>query len=536
MEKQNRSPVDAELGARRASEESGTPGRFHHTAAARPAHVIRRAGGASREAVPWRLLVGGRAIPAAAVDRVLQRLVELGALDPTQLGAVRARLEREAHGPGGAIYPDWTAAVHGIAPIDPDRIGSASVARGGVVLTNVARRYHERAALVLELLAAHPSISRFLDGRPCSLTLASTATPAASVIELGAQLHIALACDVFETYALGHLMGLLCHELAIHVMASHDAGVEIEEQMLAGTDLPTGVCRRGVLGVAGGEPYTVNSDRAEHAEHIFGSLPGMQRHAIYRTAVLEMAQQLAAFARRPAPRLALQEVTHLIDYFAMDCASTLAMDGARGDHPQHAGLMADLYNDCVATLQRATADRSLHQLFPQCGSPLRIARQYGALFGPPTLDRPSMASIDRTTYQPTEEQHRHLERLRLRLRWIEPDGRCAFGAIGHLTDQPASAVITDLLELLASDDPLVLEIVRRARQSPDELIREIRAGSPGPAAAPVLLELAAASQLLGVTVLGPDGQTVDVLGGGPLVVRVTSPHPHYHATSSKAAP
>ena len=461
---------------------------------------------------------------------------EQGAADrvtelPPHLAEACERLQFEA---GNSTkrhrYADWTAALHRIEQLDPQQIQSSSVTRGNIVFTNVAKPYHGRAEQVLELLIKHPSITRFLRGRPCRITLVNTPGTPASVLDVGAQVNVDLAYWYFETYELGYILGMLCHEFAIHPMASQDPEVEEEEDLRHGEEIPTGVERRGMFG-SGGGMHTVNHRRAVQSDHIFGAVEGPKRNAIYRQAVIEMAQVLLDAAPPSDSTAAEAEVGNLIDCFLMDCASILATDDHRDRGPQNVGLLVRIYDHYLERLS-ARVRPEMRAVFPGRTSRLGVANKYATIAFRLAKGQMLAASIDRVAYQPTQAQDQQLESTGLYLRWIEPDGRGVAGAIGYLTDQSSSTVIAKLLDAIEHRHQGVRRLIEADGLECDEVAEAIRTCDPRVEHWDRLMtELFAVSEGIAITVLHPDGKTEDFLGRGPTVVRVMNPRAHYHATT-----
>ncbi|MFJ5289199.1 hypothetical protein [Streptomyces sp. NPDC088348] len=95
------------------------------------------------------------------------------------------------------------------------------VASGTIAFTNVAGtypEYYEKATRIVQLLTAHTAVTRYLNGRACTITLEKCVkeTPA-DVTDKGKEgVHVSLASSYFENDGIGHIAGMLSHEFAIH--------------------------------------------------------------------------------------------------------------------------------------------------------------------------------------------------------------------------------------------------------------------------------------------------------------------------------
>ncbi len=374
------------------------------------------------------------------------------------------------------------------------------------------------------MIAAHPGISAFINKRPCFITLVNSPGNPASVIDLGKQVNIELAYWYFETYELGYTLGMLCHEFAVHPMADQDPGVAMTEPGFKGQDLGTGIQN-------GKKAHTVNTKDAGQVDHIFASIVGMPRHNVYVRTVVEMAELLAAQAAQHGTGIGYEEITNLLDCFMMDCASILATNDHRDQGAKVPGLVAACYNDYLAQLPSYTKDKAVLSRRPGQKGILGVASGYFTVVGRLAKGQLSDASRERVAYQPTDLQRAYMETNRQRLHWIEPDGRCVFGAVGHVIGVSAQDVVMMVLQKLEAGHPGLTQVITDAGQTVQKVIDCIRHGRwADPHVGDIILDVVTTALLIGVTVLRPDGTTLDINGGGRMIIRVTSPLEHYHAT------
>jgi hypothetical protein len=202
-----------------------------------------------------------------------------------------------------------------------------------ISFTNASKKWAGKTQLVVDYLSRHGLITAFIAGRPCTITLNQTVNPA-SVIDRGNHVEIELADWYFEQYPIGYVLGMLCHEFAVHPMADADGLPDFEEGLL-NEALETGL-----------EGLTVVAARAGQQDHIFASARGMPRNRIYRDVVLEMAVLLAEEDMRLffATDKGGSGVADLIDCYLMDVASILGTNDHRQKGVGKASTIASLYN------------------------------------------------------------------------------------------------------------------------------------------------------------------------------------------------
>jgi hypothetical protein len=139
-------------------------------------------------------------------------------------------------------------------------------------------------------------------------------------------------------------------------------------------------------------------------------------------------------------------------------------------------------------------------------------------------------------YLPNDAQQTALRQLGLRMQWVEPDGRCVFGALGTILGAPAAGVMERLLGILQSDPKseqlqAALTNAAMAGVSLDLIIDCImRNDWARPGAGDMILEIAAVAFGIGLTVLWPTGAVTHINGGGKVLVKVTNPLEHFHST------
>lgn len=475
--------------------------------------------------VQRKLIVGKKEIPAEEVEVHLTNALSLGQISEEELGASKRLVGEAADAKETYSYPSWQDAAVGVREHDLSQAPSVAIQRGSIVFTNAAKKFHSQATQLLEMLGAHPSISKYLDNRPCFISLVRSPDNPASVIDLGKQINIELAYWYFETYPIGYQLGMLCHEFAVHPMADLDLRVQAIEPDQMGKELDSGI-------MDGKKPHTVNTDRAGQVDHIFAAIVGMPRNSVYLKAVLEMASLLAQEANKLGSDVGPEEVTNLLDCFMMDCASILATNDHRDKGAFVPGLIATAYNDYLAMIQHSTSDKEILAQLPPPKTKWGVAKAYFGLVGNLASGSMKNASRDHDHYQPTDVQAQYLETHHRRLHWIEPDGRCVFGALGRVAGLSTHVAISTVLMRLNAGHAGLTLLITNAGQNVEEVIECIRKGRwADPAVGDIILEVAATALGIGVTVLLPNGQTYDICGGGELIVRVTSPLEHYHGVS-----
>ena len=142
-------------------------------------------------------------------------------------------------------------------------------------------------------------------------------------------------------------------------------------------------------------------------------------------------------------------------------------------------------------------------------------------------------------YRPNQAQSVYLAQHGKALRWIRPDGKCVFGSLAHFKGISTEAAIEDTKRAIQRSEPEVMEIIARAAVQLGEsagtarrLIWQaiVQNDWSNPRVGDYIIHLAAAALNIGVTILMPGANRVNVNGGGHLIVKVTQPTEHYHAT------
>ncbi|WP_328635174.1 WXG100-like domain-containing protein [Streptomyces sp. NBC_00356] len=230
------------------------------------------------------------------------------------------------------------------APADPNATPEAvptyaPLRSGNIEFTNLKhtdRRYRDKAVRIIELLQGHEVINTYLGNRPCRITLHKRdllkQEPPADVEDLGDEgVQINLAGYYFETYDIGHVMGMLAHEIGLHPLASRDTRIGVEEAMFEGAELP-------VPGLEGHNPRKfMTTEGAGQQDHIMAAYHLTRRHGIYRDVVLGLAELLRDEGH---PR----DVRDLFDCFLMDLASIAVTNDHRGDAAKAPGNTATSFN------------------------------------------------------------------------------------------------------------------------------------------------------------------------------------------------
>lgn len=142
-------------------------------------------------------------------------------------------------------------------------------------------------------------------------------------------------------------------------------------------------------------------------------------------------------------------------------------------------------------------------------------------------------------YQPTDAQTNYLNGRGRRLRWVRPDGLCVFGSLAHVAKTTTSAAIERTKEAIQRADANVTAIIISASEqlgqsqakTTIEIWRAITTANwANPRVGDYIIHIAAAALNIGVTIVHPDASLTPINGGGELIVRVTQPLEHYHAT------
>ncbi|MGV9642864.1 hypothetical protein [Streptomyces sp. NPDC003514] len=247
------------------------------------------------------------------------------------------------------------------APAQPAHVPFSS---GNFTFTNLKfteDRYLAKAVRIIDLLRRHDTIREYVGGRPCRITLhvRTTETPA-DVIDRGAAgVDINLASYYFEKYDIGHIMGMLAHEIGLHPLASRNTNIPDEEEMFAGVPLAV----PGLTDLR--TPRTMSTEGAGQADHIMAAFPSSTRHGIYRDIVVAMAVILEQDAAAGADGARPGDVTDLIDCYLMDLASIAVTNDHRMNAATEPGYTARVFNAYKqALLDRLPAGSPLRALVP----------------------------------------------------------------------------------------------------------------------------------------------------------------------------
>ncbi|WP_327370398.1 hypothetical protein [Streptomyces sp. NBC_01217] len=222
-------------------------------------------------------------------------------------------------------------------------------------------RYRDKAVRIIESLQKNDTIRNYIENRPCRITLLvrTTETPA-NVWDRGDEgVDIELASYYFEKYDIGHVMGMLAHEIGLHPLASRNAGIPDEELMFRDVPLP-------VPGLADiNTPRTMSTEGAGQADHIMAAFPSSTRHRIYREIVLEMARTFARDTQTGEENAKSKDITDLFDCYLMDLASIAVTNDHRMNAATEPNYTAKVYNAYKEMLHAQLAeDTSLRALLP----------------------------------------------------------------------------------------------------------------------------------------------------------------------------
>ncbi|WP_031110409.1 hypothetical protein [Streptomyces sp. NRRL S-146] len=237
------------------------------------------------------------------------------------------------------------AAVAGDVPprmLTPFRSGNFEFTN----LKHTDEGYRDRAVRIIDLLRKHDTIRRYIANRPCRITLHVRTTEApADVLDRGPDgVEINLASYYFEKYDIGHVMGMLAHEIGLHPLASQNAGLPDEEAMFENFPLPV----PGLEDV--NPPRAMSTEGAGQADHIMAAYQSSTRHRIYRDIILEMARVLAQDVRDGEENAKPQDVTDVFDCYLMDLASIAVTNDHRVNAAMEPGYTARVYNAYKKTL------------------------------------------------------------------------------------------------------------------------------------------------------------------------------------------
>ncbi|MCX3291657.1 hypothetical protein OR263_33965, partial [Streptomyces sp. NEAU-H22] len=273
----------------------------------------------------------------SAVEPVIRRSVWV---DPVSL----PRAAGETAMAGDTAVAEEAATTGDVPPrmLTPFRSGNFEFTN----LKHTDEAYRDRAVRIIDLLRKHDTIRRYIGNRPCRITLhVRTTEPPADVLDRGPDgVEINLASYYFEKYDIGHVMGMLAHEIGLHPLASENAGLPDEEAMFENFPLPV----PGLEDV--NPPRTMSTEGAGQADHIMAAYQSSTRHRIYRDIILEMARVLAQDVRNGEENAKPQDVTDVFDCYLMDLASIAVTNDHRVNAAMEPGYTARVYNAYKKTL------------------------------------------------------------------------------------------------------------------------------------------------------------------------------------------
>ena len=287
----------------------------------------------------------------------------------------------------------WAGRTAGPAPVVQRAVVQRSkLSHGNIAFTNVSLKFPEslgKATRILELLASNTKIKSFLGERTCRITLEkrTTETPA-DVVDKGTDgVFVTLASYYLENYDIGYIVGMLCHEFGMHLMAQAAPNMSQEEENFRGMPYP-------VPGLEGKDVpdgfASMNSDTAQQADHVLGVIPGSPRYTVYRDVTLEMADLLLRDVHNKEDGAREQDVTDLIDCFLMDVASIAATNDNRmrgmpilgnGEGETIRKDIAAVYNAYKARLSQdlPLERRPIKPLFPPDKTPQAVKADFNTL-------------------------------------------------------------------------------------------------------------------------------------------------------------
>ncbi len=266
--------------------------------------------------------------------------VDPGALTPfhESSSTVHALLDPAADHRRGMFSKFKSRFGRGPAPV-PNHLPLVS---GNISFTNLSTdaRYTDKAVQIASVLAQHEMVGTFLKGRRLDIVLRKvpiTGTPAEiQVMDHGTRVEIRLASYYFETYGIGHIMGMMAHELGVHPVGDHYTN-PVEEDGLRGIPF-------NIPGLHGTRQLKVplETRRHGHDDHLFSTIVAGPRYEAYRDLTMDMASQMHAEGE-------YQAVTDLVDCFLMDISSIAITNNYR------IGAMSGMPNSSRAREEIAAA-------------------------------------------------------------------------------------------------------------------------------------------------------------------------------------
>ncbi len=208
---------------------------------------------------------------------------------------------------------------------------SASGLTHKVVFTNFSGndKYKDKAQRVKGYLSNHRLIASFIDQKDvCRISFNKEFNPAWVSYGHADRNDIELSTWYFENRSTGYLMGMLCHEFGVHPIP--DMMVADEDTVGANEEIRTGL-----------DDKVVTIGAADQQDHIFASVPGYMRYAMYLDVVTQMAVLLKDDT---TPSRFGTVVADLLDCYLMDIASILATNDHRAKGIFSLGDVAAYYN------------------------------------------------------------------------------------------------------------------------------------------------------------------------------------------------
>ncbi|MFV8749346.1 hypothetical protein ACNOYE_02215 [Nannocystaceae bacterium ST9] len=218
----------------------------------------------------------------------------------------------------------------------------------------------------LQLVLGGSSVDPFVGKNGiCQFTTTNEYNPASiydpNSVDPKGSLLIEIAQWYLRTHSAGYIIGMLCHEVGAHYMAtaaltknaytqgptSSSAKIHSEQhitkQKMKIKDAATG--------------WWYAPAKVTQADHVFASCSGFARYKFYRDLMIEFAEVIAFNRRSNSSSFAANDLPDLLDCWLMDIASILATSDARawGAILPYANYLTTAYN---AHLTKLKSDRT----------------------------------------------------------------------------------------------------------------------------------------------------------------------------------